>query len=463
VADVPEFENGHGFEAWLIDRPLEWSKAIAVRNALRVLPVVAANLDGSSPTKRQQSLIQNTWRAMFISWTACIYPSGDLKVVAAAAADTAAFIAAAETSGADTEAAQTANAASAAARAAATVGSAVAAAARSATLSARFAAIAAKTAGSDVWKAVAADCQHLQNSKDSLIVQPLWLVDVRANDRYQVNFPDWVRGPFDKFAESDWVQSTSWGLIVDWYRALLPNGRNLKPHSLFGEKADFEIAMQPDEFWEHEPDEIMDAIAEIVEQQGEERVAGIKQDGPNDVDPTRSNHRNNLDAEAIGKALSDNRQPLLFSLVLLQQQIAEYREQVRGNNHLDPAFKTELLGFLDGLNKSLEDLADLLPLKSDDPVSDENASAATRWLLLYKARVMEGLKEYCAPENVADTTLPVGVILGCGTVGALVAGPVGFGAGAFFGQLVIRHAKPGTVGDKLKEAIEADADDATQV
>ncbi len=233
------------------------------------------------------------------------------------------------------------------------------------------------------------------------------------------------------------------------------------PHSLFGEKADVDIAIQPAKFWEREPDAVMEAIAEIVGWEPQENIVDVLQDVNRDIEANRGGRNTRVDPQAVGRALADNREPLLFSLASLQQQIAEFRERIRGNNQLDPDFKRELLAFLDGLDKSLEDLANLVPPSGDKTVPEADATSAATWLVLYKKRVLEGLKDYCAPNNVADTTLPVGVILGCGTVGALVAGPVGFGAGAFFGQLVVRHAKPGTVGDKLKEVLEAESREET--
>jgi hypothetical protein len=49
---------------------------------------------------------------------------------------------------------------------------------------------------------------------------------VRGDENYRANFPPWARKPFDAFAESELARTTSWGLIADWYRALLPNEMN---------------------------------------------------------------------------------------------------------------------------------------------------------------------------------------------------------------------------------------------
>ncbi|APH72343.1 hypothetical protein BSQ44_13970 [Aquibium oceanicum] len=78
-----------------------------------------------------------------------------------------------------------------------------------------------------------------------------------------------MRAPLDAIAKDNFARETSWKLIHDWYRAILPNTRHAEPRSLFGESADIAIATQPDEFWTvteaRSADRIMDEVAEIVE------------------------------------------------------------------------------------------------------------------------------------------------------------------------------------------------------
>jgi hypothetical protein len=69
-----------------------------------------------------------------------------------------------------------------------------------------------------------------KQTKKGLEGQPLWLEDVRGDENYRANFPPWARKPFDAFAESELARTTSWGLIADWYRALLTGGAmNARP------------------------------------------------------------------------------------------------------------------------------------------------------------------------------------------------------------------------------------------
>lgn len=254
--------------AWLSDKPLGWAQAIAARNALRVFPLVFFNK--SITDRGTLDPILSVWRANFLSWAACKYPTRDMAVCASNAA-----IAVRVTTNPNAVVSASAAAAKAAAESTrARVTSSAIAAVRdttSAGVRAVEAAVRAdgtvpsyETTGNILWEAVKADCQYLLNGKGDLIEQPLWLIDVRGDPNYVVNFPIWVRRPFDEFANSSLAKSTSWKLIAGWYRALLQNPMGAKPRSLFGEKADIEIATQADEFWNHAPQLVMAAISAIV-------------------------------------------------------------------------------------------------------------------------------------------------------------------------------------------------------
>ncbi|OCW57241.1 hypothetical protein [Hoeflea olei] len=470
---VPEFEEREGLESWLREKPADWAQAIAARSALRAFPLVfevATFAERRLPMAGKQSLILMSWRATFISWAASKYPDYRMESLASAAANALSataigditYIAIAKVARASALATTTTTAARAA-KAAATAASNTAAAA--ATTAALTSAAAAASAESAVWAAVNTDAKFLQgnekgcNAPSDLMAKLLWLEPTADKKRPGNYWPLFAREAFDHFSEIDWVKSSAWEMIIAWYLAISPHSRSAQPRTLWGEKADTVIAMQPKEFWEREPEEVLAAIAEIVDWAPPEAHLDSRQDRNRHVKANSIGRSHQVSAQAVGKALSDNREPLLFSLASLQQQIAEFRERVRGDNQLAPDFRAELIAFLDGLEASLSELAGLVPESADKGVSKEDAAEAATWLVKYKARILAGLEDYCAADNVADTTLPVGIILGCGTVGALVAGPMGFGAGAFFGQLVVRHAKPGTVGDKLKEVLEEAQDE----
>ncbi|NDW06517.1 KAP family P-loop NTPase fold protein [Jiella pacifica] len=244
------------FELWLEGQPHEVAQVMAVRIALRVMPVVLGlHKRRSSDEKRPilaSRLILITCRCLFISWAARKYPAHEIKGAAAAAA-------------AANVSADAAYAAAAAANAAAYAANAAAYAANAAANAAAAAANAAAYAAAAMWESIDADCASLfpGSSSSGLISQPLWLNEVRGQSRFRINIPDWVREPLDAYAPQRSVQQTPWGLWARWYRRLLADA--VPSRSAFGEAADFEIATQPNEFWEGDPDEVMQAIAEIVE------------------------------------------------------------------------------------------------------------------------------------------------------------------------------------------------------
>jgi hypothetical protein len=121
-----------------------------------------------------------------------------------------------------------------------------------------------------VWASVNADMRWLESNKSGdLIKQPLWLIDVRGSERYQANFPDWMRGPFDRLANRGADSSRQWRFWINWYRGILPNSRNAVPHSAFGEEVDVEIAGKGKVFWERDRQRVLNDINEI---------AGLKED-----------------------------------------------------------------------------------------------------------------------------------------------------------------------------------------
>ena len=276
MADKLDFNSPEELEACLQENSPEWAQALAARTALRVFPLVLSIADVSDEilsAPRKQNLILQAFRANYISWAARKYPAHDLSFAAAAAADTAADTAAATAmafTGAITGAAAfaTSAAATAADTAAATADTTAAAAAAAA------AAITATTVDAALWAAIGEDTNVLASSESDpaaasgLIAMPLWIGELPESARYQTNSPEFARRAYDKFVILDWVLGNSWELITDWYAAILPNGRGRRPESLFGEKADIAIAMQPEEFWavtdERSAERILDEIAEIA-------------------------------------------------------------------------------------------------------------------------------------------------------------------------------------------------------
>ncbi|MDN2581393.1 hypothetical protein, partial [Aquibium sp. ELW1220] len=138
---------------------------------------------------------------------------------------------------------------------------------------------AADAAYAAAWSEVVADCAWLKNHSTSsgLISEPLRLIDGQGDEGSRANLPPWARMPLDAFAAS--AKGSSWHLIADWYRAILPSAPDTRPGSLFGEAATVALATQPGEFWtvtdERTPDSIMDDVAGIA---SIGRVASLSQD-----------------------------------------------------------------------------------------------------------------------------------------------------------------------------------------
>ncbi|MEE4187081.1 MAG: hypothetical protein V2I76_01360, partial [Roseobacter sp.] len=63
-------------------------------------------------------------------------------------------------------------------------------------------------------------------------------------------------------------------------------------------------------------------------------------------------------------------------------------------------------------------------------------------------------KRYAEPSNVVEASVPIGVILGCTGVGAMIGGPVGAGAGGVIGGLITNQIKPKQAADTLLEGPE---------
>jgi hypothetical protein len=269
MQDALEIKDRDSLERWLEDKPVEWAQLIALRAALRVFPLVLEGFNAADDTVRSK-IERSTlavWWCLVISSVACKDPTGETRdTINAANAAKAAVYAADATARAAPYGANAPRAAAYAAAYAATTTTldTIDAATRAATYAAARADPYSSVAD-NVWATVSADAQWLERNKKGLEGQPLWLEDVRGDENYRANFPPWARKPFDAFAESELALTSSWGLIVDWYRALLPNDVNARPRGLFDEKIEIQIATQPDDFWSREdPQAVIDDIAKIA-------------------------------------------------------------------------------------------------------------------------------------------------------------------------------------------------------
>ncbi|MEO9600094.1 hypothetical protein [Parasphingorhabdus sp.] len=176
------------FEKWLEDKPAGWAQALALRSALRVLPI-ALNSDMFAKNGPPPGLTAAMIRAMIISWAARSCPAHDMAAYAANAAANAAYAAKAATNAA-ANAAYAANAATNAAYAANAV----------------------------FWKQLVADC-------DILLTVPG--ADAEAQGRTLLRQPLWGAKQMPKTVHNSWRNAVSYldgeGLHIwrRWYQRRL--------------------------------------------------------------------------------------------------------------------------------------------------------------------------------------------------------------------------------------------------
>ena len=75
------------------------------------------------------------------------------------------------------------------------------------------------------------------------------------------------------------------------------------------------------------------------------------------------------------------------------------------------------------------------------------------WSQRFKDAIEINLKSTLDATNMANAALPTGLILGCGALGALIAGPVGFGVGSIAGNLLTGQIKPGAAAKMIEHDI----------
>ncbi|WP_421852769.1 P-loop NTPase fold protein [Oricola sp.] len=282
---VPDIKSREQFAEWLDGKEPDWARAIAARAALRVFPLVFTVLDVPDEAIVQplkQGLILQTFRATVISWAARKYPA-NIKAYAAARVATTAADAAARAASDTGKAAFAARVAARTASAAATAAAAAdddAARAATATSDAATATSDAATAAAAIGDSISGDCHWLEANDGALIGQPLWLNTI-SEDPNLPNMPDWARQPLDRFVSGE-LGKSPFGLIADWYRAILPNEPDAAPRSLWAERIDVEIALQPDGFWTVTDERSAMAVMEDVERitRGEAPVYWAEEEPP---------------------------------------------------------------------------------------------------------------------------------------------------------------------------------------
>lgn len=275
------------------------------------------------------------------------------------------------------------------------------------------------------------------------------LSELNARERTRqvnIDLPLWheeAREPaLEKQAQEflDLSNAYHWSFWREWYQGFLD-----------GKPMDWElqrrVAMIPDEDWEKGPEHIARVIEEIRRDFEAERESDTVPKPEDKPVPAAQ-------AEAMAQRLSNNRDAIALTAASVLEQIAEFRELVRGNNQLEPEFREKLLDFLDDLSAQLNALFELLPEDKKAP-NEEAGEKGVRWLREFKASFFKEGAAYASPENVAKATIPTGIILGCTGIGSLLGFP---GAGGIVGALITSQIKPGKAAEELMKPRTPEAD-----
>ena len=266
--------DGMRLQLWLKGQPIEVAQALAIRSAMRVLPLVLkihdVESDQVSPEIRFSLMLQ-AFRANLINAVTLEYMSANFKGSSSAAskfvfAATNAIAASGDFSDADS----TARASTFSACRATVFAATAVADDNSATRMLRFvvgsceAGIkASKLADAGfVFECIRSDARAIEAGHD-LKLMPLWL-SFDNDNQAKSSVPKWVEKILEHTAQHPEFSSDagSWRLWLDWYNAQLEN----PPRSFLGVTADRAIASRYVEFWYGTAQEAMDRVSKLIKE-----------------------------------------------------------------------------------------------------------------------------------------------------------------------------------------------------
>ena len=427
--------NSEEFRDWLKDKPVEWVRVLAARIALRISPRVSETFDrGNFPKDTTDILILSVYRALSISWIACKYPTHDIAAAAAATTSNGAAavtIANAATNITNANAAITAAITATIATNTSAITSAITAAADTATAATAAAITAAviTATSAEIWTGLNLDIEFLQNSIDdsqttaqNLADKKLWLDNQNHNSA-----PDWALDSLRDLERNLTKLDENWHVWIDWYRQILhgQSGWGLNPKN--AEQLIVRIATQENKFWDQGATvanaEIAGWLAELRED--ENITAKIPAISDNSSPSIEEDIKRKLTESSAVEMVRRNQVQLVITAGLLQNEIIEFKEKLRGNNELTPNLKSELVEFLDQHSSRIEKVVAAELLDSD--ASTENDAKVKKWIEEFIATLQNELPKYTNAKTYGKAVIPSGIVGISVLIGSLVGMPLPFG------------------------------------
>lgn len=152
---------------------------------------------------------------------------------------------------------------------------------------------------------------------------------------------------------------------------------------------------------------------------------------------------------------------LQLSVTSVLCQINDFKAEITADNYLaveHEQFHKNLLSFLHSTSTELSKLNTLVSTSVGTEEKKLEIVRDSGFVKQYWENLADSLRFHTSPEAVAKVTFPMGIILGFGTIGALIGGPIGFASGSLLGQFALGHAKPNELAKKVEEHMKNGSD-----
>ncbi len=432
---MAKITNRKEFQNWLKGQPKEWSQVLAVRIALRVLPLASGEFDLETPKLEiRQNFILSIFRTTCISWAGRKYPTYDVRSAAKAAVAAANAFAAT-----DDATAFTVDAATRSALAARTITATIEPAAHA--LTAAIAAANALTAAAhganaaavtDVWATIDADARVLQEvdgdaetTAKHLAGKGLWL-----NQKSVIPTPQWSLDALDNLEHHLLQLDDNWQVWIQWYSPLLQGKPGWGLSAKNAEDLIVRITTQDEDFWNNGASKVNAEIAGWLEEfrtrEKAEQGNAIKVAKPTGFESLKGLDIVPNSVEAIKKARVNHDQ-LVLTFAMLRMEIDEFKDKLRGNNEISPDLRQELTAFLDNHAQAVEEMITITEGQPEN-ASDDDTNKFKVWFDTYLDTVKNELPKYTDPKKYGKATIPAIIVGLSASIGLMVGMPKTFAA-----------------------------------